>query len=116
MNTMIAYAAETTNVAGIVCGQGITNLTSLINFFTCTLMNAVVPLLVALAVTAFVYGIIKFFLNPDNEEKRKAGKSFMLWGLITLFVMVSIWGLVGILSSSLTPGAKPLIPNLPETQ
>jgi len=113
MNTLIAYAAEP-NVGGRVCGQGITNLTTLIDFGTCTLMNAVIPLLVALAIVGFVYGIIQYFLNPDNEEKRKAGKSFMLWGLITLFVMVSIWGLVGIFSKTLTPNNNPVLPGLPQ--
>lgn len=114
INTMIAYAAD--NLGGVVsscpvAGE-INNLTDFINFGTCTLMKAVVPLLVALAVAAFVYGIIKFFLNPDNEEKRKQGKSYMLWGLITLFVMVSIWGLVKILSGSFGTG-NPMIPSLP---
>lgn len=99
---------------GINCSASITNLTSFINFFTCTLIKSVVPLLVALSVVAFIYGIIQYFLYPDNEEKRKAGKSFMLWGLISLFVMVSIWGLVGILSSSFLPGSHPIIPGLPE--
>lgn len=114
MDTMIAYAAGNSSVAGITCGGGINNLTDFINYFTCTLMNAVVPLLMALAVASFVYGIIQFFLNPENEEKKKAGKSYMMWGLITLFVMVSIWGLVGILSSSFIPGSKPLLPSLPQ--
>lgn len=102
----------------IDCSAGITNLTNLINFFTCTLMNAVVPLLGALAVVGFIYGIIKYFLNPDNEEKRKEGKSFMFWGLVTLFVMVSIWGLVSLFSNSfLGNGGKPLfLPTLPETK
>lgn len=115
MNTMIAYAAAD-NLSGAVSscpGVGeMKSLTDIINFITCTLMNAVVPLLVALAVVGFVYGIIKYFLNPDNEEKRKDGKSFMLWGLVSLFVMVSIWGLVGIFSG--TFGVKSALPSLPE--
>lgn len=114
MNTMIAYAYN--GVGGAVtCGDSITNLTSLINFFTCTLMNAGVPLLVALAIIGFIYGIIKYFLNPDNEEQRKQGKSFMFWGLFTLFVMVSIWGLVGILSETFTDGTT-ILPSLPSGQ
>ena len=98
------------------CGSGITTLTSLINFFTCTLMNAVVPLLMALSVVGFVYGIIQYFLNPDNEEKRKAGKSFMLWGLVALFVIVSIWGLVGILSNTFLGSSHTYLPSLPESK
>jgi len=115
MNTMIAYAVGNASVGGIACDVGITNLTTLINFFTCTLMNAVVPLLGALAIAGFVYGIIKYFLNPNNEEKRKDGKNFMFWGIITLFVIVSIWGLVGILSNTfLNKGDVLVLPKLPE--
>jgi hypothetical protein len=86
----------------------ITNLTSLIFYFTCVLTRFVVPFLMALAVVAFVYGIIQYFLNPE-----KNGKSFMLWGIIALFVMVSIWGLVGIFSNTLGTGPVRL-PYLPE--
>ena len=87
----------------IVCGSGIKNLTDIINFFTCTIVQAIIPLLFVLSVAGFIYGVVKFFLNPDNEEGKKQGKSFMLWGLIALFVIVSIWGLVGILSNTFTP-------------
>ncbi len=114
MNTMIAYAAGEGSVGGVTCGQGITNLTSLINWGTCTIMHAVIPLLGALALAGFVYGIIKYFLNPDNEEKRKDGKSFMLWGLITLFVIVSIWGLVRIFSNTFLGTENIALPKLPE--
>ena len=90
----------------VVCGQGITSLTSLINFFTCTLLDFVIPLLIALSLVAFIYGILKFFLNPDNEEKKKEGKTFMLWGIIALFVMVSIWPLVSIFSNTFLPAGS----------
>lgn len=88
-------------------------LTDLINFFTCTLANSVVPLLVSIAIASFIYGIIKYFLNSDNEEKKNDGKSYMLWGIIALFVMVSFWGLVGVLSNTFLGGEKAL-PGLPQ--
>ena len=111
---MFIKIAEAADLAGttIDCSAGITSLTNLINWFTCTLMNAIVPLLGALAVVGFIYGIIKFFLNPDNEEKRKEGKSFMLWGIITIFVMVSIWGLVGLFSNTFLGGRTQVLPTL----
>jgi hypothetical protein len=85
-------------------------LSHMLNWASCTLIAYVVPLLFSLAVTAFIWGIIQFFLNPDNEEKRKKGKSFMIWGIIALFVMVSMWGLVGVLTK--TFGIQTLIPQL----
>jgi len=114
MNMMFINVAHATNLAGtdIACGGGTTTLTNLINFFTCTIIQAVVPMFFALAIAGFVYGVTKYFLNPDNEEKRKSGKSFMLWGIVTLFVIVSIWGLVGILSNTFLKDSPGVIPSL----
>jgi uncharacterized membrane-anchored protein len=85
------------------------NFNGIINYFSCTLVKSVIPLLLTLSVVGFIWGIIQYFLNPDNEEKRKSGKSFMFWGLISLFVIVSIWSLVGVLSNTLDFGT-PMIP------
>lgn len=80
------------------------------NWASCTLISFVIPFLFSLATVAFIWGIIQFVLNADNEEKRKKGKNFMIWGLISLFFMVSMWGLVGVLTN--TFGIKTLIPQL----
>jgi len=94
----------------------ITNLTSFIQFLSCVLEKGIIPLLVGVAVAAFIYGIIQYFLNPDNEEKRKAGKSFMVWGIISLFIMVSFWGIVNILQGTFTSGVSSEVkmPTLPQ--
>jgi hypothetical protein len=100
------------NTAVDACaGLDKTTVGGIVNFFSCTLIKSIVPLLFTLAVVGFIWGIIQYFLNPDNEEKRKAGKSFMIWGLIALFVMVSIWGLVGVLSNTFGIN-KTLLPQL----
>lgn len=88
----------------------LSTLGDILNWASCTLIKTVVPLLFSIATVAFIWGIIQYFLNPDNEEKRKTGKSYMLWGIIGLFVMLSMWGLVGVLSN--TFGVKTLIPQL----
>ena len=80
------------------------NLGNIIGYFSCILVKYVTPLLFALATVGFIWGIIQMFLDPNNEEARKKGKSFMLWGLIGLFVMVSMWGIVGVLDSTFGVG------------
>jgi len=85
-------------------------LGGILNWASCTLVKDVVPLLFTLAVVGFIWGMIQFYLNPDNEEKKKNGKTFMLWGIIALFVMISMWGLVGVLGN--TFGIKTLLPQL----
>ncbi len=83
---------------------------NIFNWASCTLVNSVLPFLFTLATVAFIWGVIQYVLNADNEEKRKKGKNFIMWGLIALFMMVSVWGLVGVLTN--TFGVKILIPQL----
>ena len=83
-----------------------------------SLISQALPIIIALAVLVLMYGILKFIMSAGEEEKREEGKKFMLWGIIGLAVMVSIWGLVNILitSASLSPdvGAVPAIPVQPK--
>lgn len=48
------------------------------------------------AVVAFFYGVVVYIYSIRNGEERGVtnGKNFMLWGLIALFVMFSVWGIV----------------------
>jgi uncharacterized membrane protein YidH (DUF202 family) len=83
-----------------------------------SLISQALPIIIALAVLVLMYGILKFIMSAGEEEKREEGKKYMLWGIIGLAVMVSIWGLVNILTTSAnltTPGtiAVPTIPIQP---
>lgn len=70
-------------------------------YFTGIINNSIIPLMFAVATVAFVWGSIKFFLiDADEEAKREQGRQFMMWGIIALAVMISVWGLVGILGST----------------
>lgn len=88
----------------------INNISELFNLGTCIISKSVIPLLLAIAVLAFIWGIIILVMNPDSEDKKNQGKKFMLWGIIALFVIISVWGLVAVLTNTL--GIKPLIPQL----
>lgn len=87
------------------------NIGDIAGYFTCIISESIMPLLISLAVLGFVWGVIKYFLNPANEKEREKGRDFMLWGLIALFVIVAFWGIVEILTN--TFGVKNVIPQLP---
>lgn len=98
------------------CGSaGDSGLEGILNWAQCILNSTVTPLLVTLAMVGFIWGVISYYLNPDNEEKRKKGKSFIIGGLIALFVIVSMWGLVGILTNTFEGDSNVGIPQLPES-
>ena len=65
-----------------------------------SLMNLIVPILIGIAVIAFLYGVLKFVFNAGNEEARKTGRDVMIWGIVGIVVMVSVWGLVGSLQTT----------------
>jgi hypothetical protein len=75
------------------------------------LINKVIPVLIGLAVLAFLWGVVQFIFSSEGPQKADA-KQFMVWGLIALFVMVSVWGLVRILSDTLGIRANE-VPRLP---
>jgi len=64
------------------------------------IINKLAPLLIAIAVIILLIGIINYIRAGDDEEKRSKGRNEMIYGIIGLFVMVSIWGLVAILSGT----------------
>lgn len=87
-------------------------LGDLFSYGTCIIVSAIVPLLFSLALIAFLYGVVKFLMNADDQEARDKGKLFMIWGIVALAVMFSVWGLVGILRNTfgVTNSAIPSLP------
>lgn len=71
--------------------------------FVINFINTIaVPLIFALAFVVFIFGVFRYFIaGGHDEEKRESGKQLMLYGLVGFFVMVSVWGLVHILTGTL---------------
>jgi hypothetical protein len=104
----------------VVGGQGTCTISStsklqdVLCYVTRLINDSVIPFIFAVATVFFVWGAIKFFiLNADEEAQRDQGRQFMIWGVVALAVMLSVWGLVGILTStfgvdgSVLPQVKP---------
>lgn len=64
--------------------------------------NLVVPVLFAVAFIVFVYGAFEVFIvGANSADVKEKGKNLMIWGLVGFFVMVSVWGLVNILTGTI---------------
>lgn len=89
-----------------------TGVFSLLNLVS-DLIQAAVPVVIGLAVLVFIWGILKYLVAKDSDEQKKA-RGYILWGIIFLFVMVSIWGLVNLLADTLNLDTSgPNIPAVP---
>lgn len=71
----------------------------ILNLVVGCVLNPLVYIIIGLAVVVFLWGVIKFVISESDGDKQK-GKEFILWGIVGLFVMVSIWGLENILAST----------------
>lgn len=80
--------------AGVQAGFG--TLAGLIDSFSQTVVVAFGSLLMAGAVVIFFMGIVQYIwgLRSGDAAKAKVGSNFMLWGLVGLFVMFSVYGIV----------------------
>lgn len=58
------------------------------------------PAIVALALLTFFWGLAKFLGSGGSEKSVEEGKKLMLWGIIGLFVMLSMWTIVALLTGS----------------
>ncbi|KKS04693.1 MAG: hypothetical protein UU82_C0006G0031 [Candidatus Nomurabacteria bacterium GW2011_GWC2_41_8] len=65
------------------------------------IINPLILFLFALAVAYFLYGVLEFFLNQENDEKKTTGKSHMLWGVIGITIMLGVWTILGIITNTL---------------
>lgn len=75
--------------------QGITDVWSIFGFIN-RILNTALPLIIAAAVVYFIYGIAKYVMSGSDDAKA-AAKDKIIYGIVGLFVMVSVWGLVNIL-------------------
>lgn len=63
------------------------------------LLDPIIGLMIGLGVVVFLYGVVEFMANPDNQEKKENGKRHMLWGIIGLFIMTAVFGIINVISN-----------------
>ncbi len=76
--------------------NGFCTFSGIITTFTQTIVRSLATLFATAAMVAFFFGIVQFIWGSRDGDATKAknGKNFMLWGLIALFVMFSVWGII----------------------
>jgi len=79
------------------------------------LVDLALPIVVGIALLAFFWGLVKFIFAQGDETAKADAKKIMLWGLIALFVMISVWGLVRFIGTALgvNQGDTITVPTVP---
>lgn len=62
------------------------------------LVNQLIPIVIAIGLLFFIWGLVQFILASGDEGAKEVGKRRMVWGILALFVIVAVWGLVDLLA------------------
>jgi len=81
--------------AGIITGGDQTLVTVICKVNQ--IIGVIVPVLIALGVAYFIWGVIQYVIGTDAEAKSSAINK-IIYGIIGLAVIVAVWGLVQILT------------------
>jgi len=77
---------------------------TLIGNITREILIPIIALLFALATLYFLWGVVGFILNTDNDEERTKGKNHMIWGIVGMFIMIASYGIINIIANTLGLG------------
>ena len=89
---VLALAQDVFTVKGnlIDTGKGITSL----------ITGTVIPVLFAVALVYFIYGVVKFIMAAGVPEDRAKAQGIMIWGIVGLVVIVGVYGLIAFLQNA----------------
>lgn len=79
------------------------------------IISRLVPFAITIAVLAFFWFLIKLIMSQSNPEAKTTALKGMGYSILALFVMVSIWGIIGLLGSivGVNQGGNIPIPGVP---
>lgn len=99
----------------VVANAALNQLTQLVVDIA-NIINMIIPIMIALAIIFFIWAVIKYVISSDEESKSKA-RSQIIYGLIGIFVIVAMWGIVNFLKSNLgIEDTSSTVFELPRTQ
>jgi len=102
---------ENLNLSEAVTNSGIT-FKSIVEYIR-ELVEILNPILFVLAFAVFFWGLSKFILSSGNPTEVTKGKSYMFWGILALFILISLLAIIRLISGELGLGGAGVYPLLP---
>ena len=72
-------------------------VTGIMNVIKTELLDPFITFLFVLGTAIFLWGVVEMLANPDNEEARATGRKHMIWGIVGLFIMLSVRAIITVL-------------------
>ncbi len=73
--------------------QNLGNLSTLVSQFG-DIIEKVIPIVFAIAIIYFFWGLVVFLRAAGDPKAQEAGRNQMIWGVVAIAVMLSVYGLV----------------------
>ena len=106
---LLVYSAISVAVLALPSVVGAASLFDTLSLAN-TFLNALIGLFITLAIVVFFWGLIKYLWGASSENASE-GLSIMMYGVIAIFVMVSIWGIIRLLQNTFkVTSTDPIIP------
>lgn len=74
-------------------------LDGIVDTITTAIINPFIGFLMALATLIFIWGVIQFMVNTSDAEGREEGKRHIIWGIVGLAIMVTVFGIMNLIAS-----------------
>jgi len=87
-----------------------TTIQSLIQSLTTLVTESIVPIAFGLGTLMFFYGIARYVFNAGSKEEKVTGKHIMTWGVVVMFIMSAIWGIIAFLQRDIGIENRPFAP------
>ena len=81
-------------------------LLSLVNQFV-DLINLAIPVLIGVGIILFLYTVVRYIAKAGDASGKSAERQAIVWGLVALFVLFSIWGIINIFRQMLPYASTP---------
>lgn len=80
--------------------SGILENTQVQNLFK-LVITPLEQLIFAAAILYFIWGVFKYIQHADDPSERIAGGKHIVYSVIGIFIMISVWGIIALIRSTL---------------
>ncbi len=71
------------------------------------ILNPAILVIFSLGFLVFIWGLVQFLDALNKGGKSDDGKQHMLWGIVGMFIMVSVFGIISFITNTLGLGITP---------
>ena len=91
LTTNVAYAATATTSA----------ITVFVGKVDRRIVNPLIIFMFAAALAYFLFGVVQFLINSTSAGEKDTGKQHMIWGIVGMFIMFSVFGILKLIENTL---------------